>query len=97
MQAISEPNFTPQYAHICTEMHKKDTKRTAGTKPKTTFKKLLTTCCQDRLNEMQAHDEALSKTLQELEKGDDQVNIRIESLNIVLIGYDAIDERIIQW
>jgi hypothetical protein len=60
-------------------MHKKEVKpNDKGSE--TSFKNLLTKCCQDRLYEMHVHEETLVKSLKAIDDCPDQVNISLNSL-----------------
>ncbi|XP_025423167.1 uncharacterized protein LOC112692650 [Sipha flava] len=70
-KAINEPSFTPQYAYICTGMHTKEVKLN-DKKSKISFNKLLTKCCQERLNQMRVHEQTLAKERQAIDDCQDQ-------------------------
>jgi hypothetical protein len=68
-------------------MHKKEGQQN-DKNSKTSFKNLLTKCCQDRLYEMRVHGETLAKSLIAIEDCPDQVNISLKCLAFVLfIGF----------
>jgi hypothetical protein len=69
-------------------MHKKEIKQN-DKKLKTSFKNLLTKCCQDRLYEMRVHGETLAKNLIAIEDCPDQVNISLKSLILTTDKYNA--------
>jgi hypothetical protein len=69
-------------------MHKKESIQN-DKKSKTTFKNLLTKCCQDRLYEMRVHEEALAKSLEAVEDCPNQVNISLKSITLTTDKYNA--------
>ncbi|XP_025414206.1 eukaryotic translation initiation factor 4 gamma 3-like [Sipha flava] len=70
-KAIVEPNFTPQYAYICTALEDKKVKSEKKA-AKTSFKKLLTKCCKDRFEIMHVHEQNMVKSLEEISRCNDQ-------------------------
>ncbi|XP_025407591.1 eukaryotic translation initiation factor 4 gamma 3-like [Sipha flava] len=70
-KAIVEPNFTPQYAYICTALDE-SFKKSENKKDKTTFIKLLTKCCKERFNAMKVHEQNLAKSLEVINQCKDQ-------------------------
>lgn len=69
-------------------MHKKEIKPNEK-RSETSFKNLLTKCCQDRVYEMHVHEETLAKSLKVIGGCPDQVNISLKFLTLTIDKYNV--------